>query len=127
MMSKREQKIFVIAMGVLVIFAFFYIPQSNSLFGSFFRIFFRTKLGWSIRKKYCEKFNPNNPPRRTRNKMPCKSWKVRCNNRSSVFYSRKWTWKRVKLWPSGQDSTFNLWSLKGRKIKTGNSYTKNPN
>jgi len=39
MMSKREQKIFVIAMGVLVIFAFFYIPQSNSLLGSFLESF----------------------------------------------------------------------------------------
>ena len=39
MMSKRDQKIFVIAMGVLVIFAFFYIPQSNSLFGSFLESF----------------------------------------------------------------------------------------
>ena len=38
-MSKKEQKIFVIAMAILVIFAFFYIPQSDSLFGSFLEFF----------------------------------------------------------------------------------------
>ena len=38
-MNKKEQKIFVIAMGVLVIFAFLYVPQSNTLFGSFFESF----------------------------------------------------------------------------------------
>jgi len=38
-MSKKEQKIFVIVMVGLVIFAFFYIPQSDSLFGSFFESF----------------------------------------------------------------------------------------
>jgi len=38
-MSKKEQKIFVIGMAGLVIFAFFYIPQSDSLFGSFFESF----------------------------------------------------------------------------------------
>jgi len=38
-MSKKEQKIFVIAMAILVIFAFFYIPQSDSLFGSFLESF----------------------------------------------------------------------------------------
>jgi len=38
-MNKKEQKIFVIAMGVLVIFAFLYVPQSNTLFGSFLESF----------------------------------------------------------------------------------------
>ena len=38
-MSKKEQKIFVIAMGVLVIFVFLYVPQSNTLFGSFLELF----------------------------------------------------------------------------------------
>ncbi len=38
-MNKKEQKIFVIAIGVLVIFAFLYVPQSNTLFGSFFESF----------------------------------------------------------------------------------------
>ena len=38
-MNKKEQKIFVIAMGVLVIFVFLYVPQSNTLFGSFFESF----------------------------------------------------------------------------------------
>jgi len=38
-MNKKEQKIFVIAMGILVIFAFLYVPQSNTLFGSFFESF----------------------------------------------------------------------------------------
>ena len=38
-MNKKEQKIFVIAMGVLVILAFIYVPQSNTLFGSFFESF----------------------------------------------------------------------------------------
>ncbi len=38
-MAKKEQKIFVIAMAGLVIFAFFYVPQSNSLFGSLIESF----------------------------------------------------------------------------------------
>jgi len=38
-MNKKEQKIFVIAMGILVIFAFLYVPQSNTLFGSFLESF----------------------------------------------------------------------------------------
>ncbi len=38
-MSKKEQKIFVIVMVGLVIFAFFYIPQSDTLLGSFFESF----------------------------------------------------------------------------------------
>jgi len=38
-MSKKEQKIFVIAMVGLVIFAFFYIPRSDSLFGSLIESF----------------------------------------------------------------------------------------
>jgi len=38
-MSKKEQKIFVIAMAGLVIFAFFFIPQSDSLFGLFLESF----------------------------------------------------------------------------------------
>ena len=38
-MNKKEQKIFVIAMGVLVIFVFLYVPQSNTLFGSFLESF----------------------------------------------------------------------------------------
>ena len=38
-MSKKEQKIFVIAMAGLVILAFFFIPQSDSLFGLFLESF----------------------------------------------------------------------------------------
>ena len=38
-MSKKEQKIFVIAMAGLVIFAFVYIPSSDSLFGSLIESF----------------------------------------------------------------------------------------
>jgi len=38
-MNKKEQKIFVIAMAGLVIFAFFYVPRSDSLFGSLIESF----------------------------------------------------------------------------------------
>ncbi len=38
-MNKKEQKIFVIAMGVLVIFVFLYVPQSKTMWGSFLESF----------------------------------------------------------------------------------------